>query len=303
MSSDTGIGSGGGQPAAQVGVLDAIGLGWKTVTGDLSGFWVPIFVAMLVQTGVGFIGAIPCVGVLVSLAATFCVTPQIQAGMFFAMRQRIDGAPRDVGNIFEGFRTRFGQSLVSMLPMYLLTFVGFIVAFGTVFATVGLSALARSSVGERGDAGAVVAMVVVLVPLVLAMFCCGLLFYFAALAVWDHPESGWAAAMTSARIVSRHFFGMLGFALMSLLIGLGGMIAGTIALCVGLIFTVPFVMAWMMTSAVYLYRSWSGQPLVQPVGSPAGPPVEPPPAAWSQPPNDPPTDAPPPPPADTPPLS
>lgn len=303
MSSESGTGIGGGQPAVPVGVLDAIGLGWKSVTGDLSGFWGPIFVALLVQAAVGLIGALPCVGPLVGLAAAFCFTPQIQAGIFFAMRQRIDGAPPDVGNIFEGFRTRFVQSLVSMLPMYLLTLVGTIVVFVTIIATVGLSALVGSFNGGGDHTGSLVAMVVVLVLLVLAMFCCGLLFYFTSLAVWDHPESGWAAAMASARIVSQHFFEMLGFALMFLLIGFGGLIAGAMAVCVGLVFTVPFVIAWSTTSAVYLYRSWSGQPLVQPVGSSARRPVEPRPATWSQLPSEPPTDPPTPPPAAMPPTS
>ena len=81
--------------------------------------------------------------------------------------------------------------------------------------------------------------------------------------------------------------GIVGFAIMAWLITLAAMIVGFIGLCVGILFTTPVVSLWLTASMIYLFRSWTGQPLVQPItverpAEGAGPvaptDVEPPPA-------------------------
>jgi hypothetical protein len=39
-----------------------------------------------------------------------------------------------------------------------------------------------------------------------------------------------------------------------------------LACCVGVFFTGPAVWVWFAGSTIYLYRSWTGRPLVQPIG-------------------------------------
>jgi uncharacterized membrane protein len=103
------------------------------------------------------------------------------------------------------------------------------------------------------------------VPLVLAMAVFQLFFLFALIAVWDHPESGWEAAKVSMRLVKDHFWSALGFGLLYALIVFGALLAGLLACGVGVFFTGPAVSVWFTGSTIYLYRSWTGQALVQPV--------------------------------------
>jgi hypothetical protein len=37
-----------GQPAAPLGVIDALGMGWRLLTSDFWGLWLPAFVLTLV---------------------------------------------------------------------------------------------------------------------------------------------------------------------------------------------------------------------------------------------------------------
>ena len=46
---------------------------------------------------------------------------------------------------------------------------------------------------------------------------------------------------------------------------------GLITCCIGFFFTVPLLLVWQYATMVYLYRSWTGRPLVQPPAPDAGP--------------------------------
>jgi uncharacterized membrane protein len=83
--------------------------------------------------------------------------------------------------------------------------------------------------------------------------------------VWDHPESGWQAMKDSVRVVKAHYMSSLGMILLFALIGLAAALVGILACCVGVFFTAPLVMVWFNATLIYLYRSWTGQPLVQPI--------------------------------------
>jgi uncharacterized membrane protein len=91
-------------------------------------------------------------------------------------------------------------------------------------------------------------------------------FIFSPMAVWDRPKAGWEAAKDSMRLVRSHFWSVLGFCLLGFLILMAAEIAGILACCIGIIFTIPAVYVWLGVSAIYLYRSWTGRPLVQPLG-------------------------------------
>ena len=266
MSQDTSWEMRQGLPGeGRLGVMDAISMGWHLLKSDFWALWVVALVMVAILMGCGIFGVIPYIGGCISLAVQIFIQPPLMAGLFFVISRRIDGGKPDVAMLFEGFRQRYWQSVVAILPVMLAGFaVGIIVAVvvgATVAATGGFSG------GEPTDEEMAVigiTLVVVMVPLILAMVVFQLFFLFALIAVWDHPESGWEAAKASMRLVKDHFWSALGFCLLCMLIGVGASLAGMLACCVGVFFTGPAVWTWFAGSTIYLYRSWTGRPLVQP---------------------------------------
>ena len=252
-----------------LGVMDATRMGWRLMMVDFWPIWVVGLVAFAIQAGCGLVGSLPYIGVCIQLAIALFVQPQLGAGLFYAVRRRIDGAPAQVGDVFEGFRQRYWQSLVAMLLPMGVGLVGGLLVAGIVFGAVFMA-----SEGGGNDEEMIIAMVVagvIALPILIAMGLVSLLFIFSLLAVWDHPESGWEAVKDSMRVVKAHYLSSLGFALLFGLIGMGAYLAGAIACCVGMFFTVPLVMIWFSATAIYLYRAWTGQPLEQPLAVEAPP--------------------------------
>jgi len=266
MSQDTSWEMRQGLPGeGRLGVMDALSMGWRLLKGDFWALWVVALVMVAILTGCGIFGIIPYIGGCISLAVQIFVQPPLMAGLFFVISRRIDGGKPDVAMLFEGFRQRYWQSVVAMLPIMLAGVVVGIIVVGVMIATI--AATGGFSGGEPTDEEVAVigiTLVVVLVPLVLAMVVFQLFFLFALIAVWDHPESGWEAAKASMRLVKDHFWSALGYGLLCGLIALGAALAGMLACCVGVFFTGPAVSVWFTASTIYLYRSWTGRPLVQP---------------------------------------
>jgi len=267
MSQDTSWEMRQGLPGeGRLGVMDALAMGWHLLKSDFWALWVVALVMVAILTGCGIFGVIPYIGGCISLAVQIFIQPPLMAGLFFVIRRRIDGGKPDVAMLFEGFRQRYWQSVVALLPVMLAGAAVGIIVVGVMIATI--AATGGFEGGEPTDEeGAVIGitLVVVLVPLVLAMVVFQLFFLFALMAVWDHPESGWEAAKASMRLVKDHFWSALGYALLCGLIAIGASLAGMLACCVGFFFTGPAVSVWFTASTIYLYRSWTGRPLVQPI--------------------------------------
>ena len=114
-------------------------------------------------------------------------------------------------------------------------------------------------------AGILVFLVMTAVGLALA--AARFFFQFALLAVWDSPESGVEALKTAVGFVRTRFWPVIGLAVLFILLEIAAGIVGLLACCVGLLITVPAVTVWYYVTMVYLYRSWTGQPLVQPIAA------------------------------------
>ena len=250
-----------GRPVAPLGVIDALGMGWRLLMSDFWGLWLPAFVLTLVMMAASNFGII----------AAVLVQPPLMAGLYWLVARKIDGAPVQIGDVFEGFQQRFGQSVLAMLPVSLASLV-FGVAIAAVVMVTMFGGMAIAGVGAHGEEEAIAAVVVVLgilvggglllvIFLALLIFC--MFFTFALPAVWDHPESGWEAVRVSARLVRSRFWSVLGLAILVLLITTAANLVGMLACCIGVLFTGPLVMVWETAAILYLYRSWTGRPLRQ----------------------------------------
>ena len=272
------------QSPGTVGVIDALGMGWRLLMGDFWRLWLVALVPMAIQMGASLIGqcfgAIPFVGPVFScgigLLMGLFVQPALAVGLFFAIRRKIDSAEVEVGNVFEGFRQRYWQSVVASLPPF---GVGLVIGVAVVVIVAVVVLVGFGLEPNPQDEEVAVAALVGLglsLPVIIIGILVSILFTFSLLAVWDHPESGWEAVKDSVRLVKSHYLSTLGFAILAVLIMLAAAVAGTIALCVGTLITMPAAAALLHAAVIYLYRSWTGQPLVQPIS-----PVSDGPAGWS----------------------
>lgn len=250
------------QSAAPLGVFDALGMGWRLVMSDFWNLWLPAFVMTLILMAASNFG----------IVAAVLIQPPLLAGLYWLVLRKIDGAPIKIGDVFEGFQQRFGQSVLAMLPVSLAGMV-FGLAIAVVILVTVFGGMAIAEAGRHSDEGAIAMAVVLgivvagglLLVLLLALFIFSLFFTFVFPAVWDYPESGWQAVRTSARLVWSRFWSVLGLTILFLLIGMAANLVGLIACCIGILFTVPVAMVWQVAAIVYLYRSWTGRPLVQPL--------------------------------------
>jgi len=242
-------------PAAPLGVLEAMSLGWRLLMSDFWRLWLVGLVLLMVAWAAGMFG----------LPAAILVTPPLMAGLFYVVARRMDGGPAEVGDLFRGFKERFAESIVAYLPVSLGSVVfGVIMGLSTwllIMLCFGLAAAAEGD--DAAVALAVVAGILVFLVLegilVIGLSLLVLFFYFAPAAVWDHPGEGWEAAKASARLVRDHIGSMLGFVVLFGVIGLAAHLAGLLACGVGWLFTTPAVTIWAYATLLYLYRSWTGQ--------------------------------------------
>ena len=247
---------GGTSGEGRLGVMDAYRLGWRFMKKDFWQHWLLAFVCLLLLMASGFVPF-----------GQFIAGPPLAAGFVYVLMQRIDGRALGVGGLFEGFKQRFAQSIVSLLPILIvwlvLGIIYMVVYFVLIFPILMSAGPDHPPDMER--------FLITLIPFIVVANIVGILvgvfylfFIFAPLAVWDCPKSGWEAAKVSMRMVCDRFWSVLGFGVLGWLIWLLVSL-GMIACGVGMFFTVPIGMLWFGSALVFLYRSWTGQALVQPV--------------------------------------
>ena len=241
-----------------LGVMDAYRLGWRFMKKDFWQHWLLAFVFLLLLMVSGFVPF-----------GQFIAGPPLAAGFMYVLMQRIDGRTLGVGGLFEGFKQRFAQSIVSLLPVLIVWFVLAVIYMMAYFVLI-FPILMSAGPDHPPDMQKFLS---VFIPFMVVAGIGGILvsvfylfFIFAPLAVWDCPQSGWEAAKVSMRMVRERFWSVLGFGVLGWLIGWLFSL-GVIACYIGIFFTAPIAMLWFGSALVYLYRSWTGRPLVQPIAA------------------------------------
>ncbi len=248
----------------ELGVMEAVGLGWELLKSNFWTLWVVSFLAVLIQ---GFSGP----GVIV-------VGPPLLAGLYYVLAQQADGREVRVGMLFHGFSYRFKPSFIAHLVPYCVGFGAMLlwvpIHLAVIFGAMGLGAAG----GDEETMAISMALAIALdvgayLVLLLGSMVVWLFFMFAGCAVWDRPDSGWEAAKESARLVRAKLGSVIGLCLLFVLIGVAAAIVGYLACCIGIWFTTPIVFLWYAATVLYLYRSWTGREggwAVEADGPPAG---------------------------------
>ncbi len=276
-----------GAPTAPLGVIDAMRKAWRLLMSDFWMIWLLALVRHAVVLGIGMATCCLC---CLAPVVTFFTHPPLTAGLFRGLMRRIDGRAVEVGDLFTAFQYCYWPSVVAGLPLILTEVaaqaIQLVIRVGgnladvmnqSVFAEGHLST--QEAMAVFGGVAGFLALVLVGLVVILVLAALQLFFRFALVAVWDTPASGADAIRAAWGILKTRFWSVIGLGLLFLLVFIAALVGGLLACVVGLVITLPAATAWYYLTMVYLYRSWTGQALVQPIAAappaPAGGPIPP----------------------------
>lgn len=209
--------------------------GWEVFKADPG-----LIIGASVLTYVCFMAAnfMPFIGGLVSMV----VSGPLFGGYWLFLVRRVRGQDADLNVAFSGFTRQFGQlvltSVVGGVLSTLCLLPGIVLLFGGAFAASVF--LGGGGEGEVEFAQGALAMAggVAMFLGVLAYTYLAVAWMFALPLVSDKGYGFWPAMNLSRRVVNRHFWMLL------LLLIAGGliMLAGMLALCLGVLVTGPLMM-------------------------------------------------------------
>ncbi len=213
---------------------DSIGRGWEVVSSN--------FGLMIGATAIWILcnltSAIPCVGILIGLG----VTPILQAGIYNLALKLHRDEHAEFGDAFSPFSTSYLQLFLytivqailiglAVLPGYALIFIGTLMA-------------------DRSEAvGVMTSLFGVLLMLPPAIYL-GVSWAFTAPLIIDKGLDFWPAMELSRKVVAGQFFKVFGLVFLCGLI----VMAGVIALCVGIFVTAPLALAAIAVAYDSVFR-------------------------------------------------
>jgi len=183
-------------------------------------------------------GAIPCLGILISLG----VTPIVTGGLYRLLLKLHRGQPAEFGDVFSTFSTSYLPLLlyavvqailiaVSLVPGYVLVFLGNIL-------------------GQRSEAlGMLLLLLGFLLMLPPAIYL-AVSWVFAAPLIVDKGLDFWPAMELSRKVAAKQFFSVFGLLVLCGLI----VFAGIVALCLGIFVALPVALAAIAIAYDDLFR-------------------------------------------------
>ena len=202
---------------------EAVGRGWEVVSANF-GLMIGAAVIWMLCS---LLGAIPCVGILISLG----VTPIVQAGIYRVALKLHRGEHAEFGDVFSTFSTSYLQLLLNTIVQAIL--IGVTVIPGYVLIFFG------SAMAERSEGLSLVLMLVGFLIMMPPAIYLGVSWIFAAPLIVDKGLDFWPAMELSRKVAGNQFFSVFGLLILVGLIFL----AGVVALCVGVLVSAPLALA------------------------------------------------------------
>ncbi len=234
-----------------------IARGWTLVKENMGVLLVGTLVYLLSLVAIGGMHQIPILGPLVALA-NLVISGPLMAGVFYLFIQAIRGEPVGIGNIFDGFRRGFTQLFLATLVQGLL--VGLCLAPAIVVFVVKLHPLIgqlQSAPHSSPQAMMDAIRPILFMPLLVGLICALPAIYlsvswkFTLPLIIDRQMEFWPAMQTSFKMVNRHWWQVFGLLILIDLVSL----AGVLACCVGVVFTIPVGIAALMYAYETLFNA------------------------------------------------
>ena len=199
-----------------------------------------------------FAGFLPVIGMISGIL----VTPHMNAGMTWIFLKKARGEDVIFGDVFAGFGRCYGKlamlGFVQFVVMLILVLVFLIPMLGMGISLDGVKSGATPEIPPEAASGIGLLFAFVFVVVLFLM----IRFALAHVMAIDRPDSAIEAYKLSWRVTKGRFLTILGLGVILLLLN----VAGTLALLVGLIFTMPMLSAVVAQFYHDACESASGRP-------------------------------------------
>jgi hypothetical protein len=203
---------------------EVIGRAWALVSANLGlavGATAVVLLCMVVA------GVIPCLGMIISLI----VNPVLHGGLYRLFLKMHRGEPAEFGDAFSAFSTSFLPLFLFGLVQAVLTMICLIPGYALIFI--------GTAMAERNEAMTVVFALLGLLLILPPAIYLGVSWIFSSLLIVDKGLDFWPAMELSRKVAGKHFFSAFGLMVLCGLI----MIAGILALCLGIFVAAPIFFA------------------------------------------------------------
>lgn len=210
--------------------------GWNLLKNNFGIVFGGCAIFLLIQIAMSALGNIPLIGLFITLGSLLIAGP-LTAGVYFLLLKCIRRQPAEVGDVFSGFRLAFGHLLAGYLVPTIFTCLAALPGAGlmgyAIFMMVHNHAPDALHV-MLASLGFVAAFIPATYLSVSWMFTLPL--------VIDKGLDFLPAMGTSRKMVGKHWWLVFGLLIVCGLVN----IAGMLACCVGLFFSMPIVFAALM---------------------------------------------------------
>jgi len=220
---------------------------WSLLKSNFGMIFGGAAIYMLVQGGISLLAQIPIVGILLSLAS-IVVSGPLTGGLYLFLLKNLRHQPNDVGDIFSGFRTSFGQLVLGYLVTALLT--ALVALPGAALMAYPIYLMTQHHRPEPllilwASGGFLVAVI----PMI--YFSVGWIFSLAL--IIDRQMDFWPAMGASRKMVSKHWIAVFALLVVCGLIN----VVGVLMCCIGLFISLPISIGALM----YAYESIFSAPV------------------------------------------
>jgi uncharacterized membrane protein len=240
----------------QLNIGLCVSRGWELLKSNFGVVFGGTTLFLVIQIAISALANIPILGILISLASIVIAGP-LMGGLYYFFLRNIRGRGA-IEDIFAGFRMGFVQLMlgyiVTMVISALLAAPGILIVFFSILAAI----FRQEQPTPAQFVGAGLGVVLSLIPLIYL----GVSWMFSFALIIDKQMDFWRAMETSRKMVGKHWWTVFGFLFVTGLINL----AGFIACCVGVLFTMPITFGAIM----YAYEDIFCAPAASATGSADG---------------------------------
>ncbi|HKP68555.1 MAG TPA: hypothetical protein VJV05_04680 [Pyrinomonadaceae bacterium] len=199
--------------------------------------------------------AITLVGGLIGGFTMYILAGAMICGMFYAYLRAIDGHPVTFDDLWKGMNY-FGPGLVVMLIMIVPAIGYYVFAYITILAAV----VGGAQAGEAGMLGGLVIVGIIDLAVLIALVCFHTLLTFSFPLLVDRNLGAIDAMKLSARAVWANLSGIAGLVVVNFVL----MLIGYLALCIGLYFVIPIMIAGNVAAYRRVFPPLGAQPHMSP---------------------------------------
>jgi uncharacterized membrane protein len=222
-----------------------ISRGWNLLTNQFGTLFVGVLLYFLIEMAIGVFSNIPIIGIAISLG-NFVISGPLMAGVFYLFIRANREEPVQAGEIFAGFSRGFVHSFLAVLVQGILIglcMVPFLIIFFIrLFPLLEQMQPHGATVNPDAEMEQLKAMLPTLAGALPWLFLClipttylSVCWKFTLPLIVDKEMDFFVAMKTSWKMVNKHWWHVFGLIVLLGLINL----AGAIACCVGLLFTMP----------------------------------------------------------------